>query len=57
MSRVVPVHQSRLRVERRSDGLPLRLYRRRPWWRFAIPLWGLLVIGLGLVSMLSQRAA
>lgn len=55
MTRVVPVRESRLEVQRRADDLCLVLPRRRPWWGFLLPLWTLFVMVYGLVIMLTTE--
>jgi hypothetical protein len=57
MARVVPAHESRVRTTRSGDGLRIEVGRRRPWWRILLPVWVLLIIVFGLVSMLTAEPA
>jgi hypothetical protein len=54
MARVIPVPESRLRIEREPDGLHVALARQRPWWRYLMPAWILLILVLGGAGMLSD---
>ena len=49
----VTVRESRVEPERLSDGIRIVVPRQRSFWQILTPIWGLFVIGLGLVSMLT----
>jgi hypothetical protein len=55
MARIVEARDSRVRTERTAEGLRIDVARRRPWWRWGLPAWGLFVVGFGLVSMLATE--
>src|SRR5262245_45800377 len=55
MARMVPIHESRVRVTDTPDGLRVDLIRRRPLWRFIAPLWIAFIGVLGLTQMLSDQ--
>ena len=49
---MVAVHESRVQVSRTAGGLRVEFARWRPWWRFAMPAWLLVIVSFGVVGML-----
>jgi hypothetical protein len=52
-AKLVPVRESRVATEPTAEGLRVTMPLARSFWKLAFPLYGLAILGLGLVMMLA----